>query len=176
MTVQISNTSTHLVIDTDGVVRNINKQLVREISILRNTIVKVDIGGGALRNIFIPIQNIVAPDFIDNKNLLDKLNGLLTPPEIAITDNLNNLSNTINDIENKVTNMLPASMQEPMFVDESNPNLIYAGFASMGARPDEPSWAIMRTTIKDDVIINQWSNGVQAMNVVWDNRTELMYA
>jgi len=173
---QITNTSTHLVI-TNGVnVRNINKQLVREVSLLRGTTLKIDIGGGVLRNIFIPIAEITIPVHADGPALLIAINELLSPLEISITESLEHINTTITDIDERVNNMLPASMQEPTFVDESNPNTIYSGFAMGHTTGDRPQWAIMRTTISDEIIKNEWAGGTQQMTSIWDNRTALIYS
>lgn len=174
--IQISNTSTHLVINNAGNIRQLLKQNVREVSILGNNTLKLDIGGGALRNIFLPIADITAPVFDNPETLVNAVNALLTPPEIAITDNLHQLQNTITEMEGQIANLLPASMQEPLYVDESNPNVIYSGFAPQGSSVSEPVWAIMRTTIHGDIIQNEWAGGTQQMNSVWDNRRELEYA
>lgn len=173
---QITNDSTHLVITNGANVRNINKQLVREVSLLRGTTLKIDIGGGVLRNIFIPIADITIPVHADGPALVTAVNELLNPLEIAITESLEHINTVIADIDDRVTNLLPASMQEPTFVDESNPNTIYSGFATGHTTGDQPRWAIMRTTISDEVIKNEWAGGTQQMTSIWDNRTALSYS
>ena len=174
--IQITNTNTNLVITTGANVRTINKQVIREISILRGTTIKIDIGGGALRNIFLPIADITQPDHIDGPTLLAALNAMLEPLDIQIESDLTALSDSINTMQHSIDNMLPASMQEPSMIDESKENVIYTGFADPGTDTHSPRWAIMRTTIEDDVIINDWANGVQTMTSIWDNRTALSYS
>ena len=174
--IQITNTNTNLVITNGANVRTINKQVIREISILRGTTIKIDIGGGALRNIFLPIADITQPDHTDGPTLLAALNSMLAPLDIQIEAELSTLSETINVMQSTIENMLPASMQEPSLIDEAKENVVYTGFAEPGADTAQPRWAIMRTTILEDVIINDWSNGVQTMTAVWNDRTQLAYS
>ncbi|MBK7763660.1 MAG: hypothetical protein IPI46_09845 [Bacteroidetes bacterium] len=174
--IQITNTNTNLVITNGANVRTINKQVIREISILRGTTIKIDIGGGALRNIFILIADITQPDHVDGPTLLTALNAMLEPIDVQIEADLTALSESINTMQTSIENILPASMQEPSLIDEARENVIYTGFADPGADTAQPRWAIMRTTILEDVIINDWSNGLQTMTAVWDDRTQLAYS
>lgn len=176
MSIQITSTSSHIVITNGSNVRNINKQVIREISILRGTTIKIDIGGGALRNIFLPIADITAPEHLDAPALLVALNNMLIPLEIELEHDLTAMSETLRSMTEQIANILPASMQEPSIVDESRENVIYTGFAEPNADPSAPSWAIMRSTIQDDIIINDWAGGVQTMTSIWDNRASLSYS
>ena len=174
--IQITNTNTNLVITNGTNVRTINKQVIREISILRGVTIKIDIGGGALRNIFLPIADITQPDHTDGPTLLTALNAMLEPLDIQIEADLSALSETINAVQHSIENILPASMQEPSLIDEARENVIYTGFADPGVATSAARWAIMRTTIENDVIINDWANGVQTMTSIWDNRSALSYS
>jgi hypothetical protein len=176
MSIQVTSTSSHVVITNGANVRSINKQVIREISILRGTIIKIDIGGGALRNIFLPIADITLPDHPDNATLLNALNNMLVPLEIDLAEDISRLSDSMTTMQERLEGLLPASLQEPSIIDESDTNRIYSGFADIDATPDQPRWAIMRTTIQDDIITNEWADGTQAMTSVWDNRTALSYS
>lgn len=174
MAIQIINNSTTLTINNGSISRTINKSLIREVSILKNNILKLDIGGGALRNIFLPMADINVP----NGAPLDKLqavNTMLVPQDVAILNDLGALSNTVNGIQAKLAGMLPATLQQPILIDDSNPHVIYSGFATIGSSTSEPSWAIMRTILEGDVQRNQWVNNHQEANYVWDNRIEYEY-
>lgn len=174
--IQITNTNTTLVITSGANVRTINKQVIREISILRGTLIKIDIGGGPLRNIFLPIADITQPVHLDGPALLAALNEMLSPLDVQIEAELSSLSETITTMQSTIENLLPASMQEPSMIDESKDNVIYTGFAAAGAETSAPAWAIMRSTIENDVITNDWADGSQRMTAVWDNRSALTYA
>ena len=176
MSIQVTSTSSHVVITNGANVRSINKQVIREISILRGTIIKIDIGGGALRNIFLPIVDITLPVHADNDTLLNALNNMLVPLEIDLAEDISRLSESMTTMQSRLEGLLPASLQEPSIIDESDTNRIYSGFADIDATSDQPRWAIMRTTIQDDIITNEWADGTQAMTSVWDNRTALSYS
>lgn len=176
MSIQITSTTSHIVITNGANVRNINKQVIREISILKGTTVKIDIGGGALRNIFLPVADITVPEHLDAPALLVALNNMLIPLEIELEHDLTALSETLNSMTEQIANILPASMQEPSLIDEARENVIYTGFADPHTDTSEARWAIMRTTIENDIITNHWAGGSQAMASVWDNRAALSYA
>lgn len=176
MSVEIKSIGTNLSVKVGENTRLLAKSLVREVSILKNSTLKLDIGGGALRNIFLPLADIVLPEHTDNASLLDAVNTMLTPPEVAIQGELDELQGVVGHLQTLVGNMNPAFLQEPMFIDEGNPRVIYTGFATTDAKPAEPKFAIMRTTIGDDEIIkNEWANGNLNNTNVWDNREALTY-
>lgn len=176
MSIEIRNTGTNLTIVNGANTRLLAKTLVREVSILKNTTLKLDIGGGALRNIFLPIADIILPEHADHATLLQAVNDMLTPPEVAIQGELEELQNVVGHLETLVGNMNPAFLQEPMFIDEGNPKVVYTGYAVAGTQPSDPKFAVMRTTITDgDIIVNEWANGnLNAVNI-WDNREMLEY-
>jgi hypothetical protein len=89
---------------------------------------------------------------------------------------LDELQNVVVHLETLVGSMNPAFLQEPMFIDEGNPQVIYSGYAVSGSASNEPNFAIMRTTITDnDIIVNDWANGNLNAENVWDNRKDLEY-
>lgn len=176
MSIEIRSTGTNLTIINGENTRVIAKTFVREVSILKNTILKIDIGGGVLRNIFLPIADIIVPDHVDNAALLQAVNTMLVPAEVAIQNELDELQNVVAHLDSLVSEMNPAFLQEPMFIDEGNPKIIYTGFAESGSLPNEPKFAIMRTTITDDeIIVNEWANGNLDATNLWDERATLTY-
>ena len=176
MSIQITALGTNLTIKNGINNRTLAKAFVREVSILNNNTLKLDIGGGALRNIFLPIADITVPAHTDNASLLLSVNNMITPPEVAIQEELTNLENVVGHLEVLVGNMNPAFLQEPMFIDEGNPKVIYTGYAVSGSATNEPKFAIMRTTLTDnEIIVNEWANGNLNAENIWDNRTTLEY-
>jgi len=176
MSIEIRSTGTNLTIINGSNTRTLAKTFVREASILNNNTLKLDIGGGALRNIFLPIADVTAPTHDDNASLLRAVNEMLVPAEVAIQNELDELQNVVVHLETLVGSMNPAFLQEPMFIDEGNPQVIYSGYAVSGSASNEPNFAIMRTTITDnDIIVNEWANGNLNAQNVWDNRKELEY-
>jgi len=176
MSIEIRSTGTNLTIINGANTRVIAKSIVREVSILKNTTLKLDIGGGVLRNIFLPIADITVPDHVDNVSLLNTVNAMLVPADVAIQNELDELQVVVQHLDTLVGSMNPAFLQEPMFVDEGNPRTIYSGFAVSGSTGDEAKFAIMRTTITDeDIIVNEWANGNLSATNIWDNREALTY-
>jgi hypothetical protein len=176
MSIQINNNPTTVTIVNGANSRTINKNLIREVSILKNTTLKIDIGGGALRNIFLPIADITVPDHADAADLLDKANQMLVPQDVAILNNIGAIAQDVDDIQLKLAGLLPANLQQPILVDDSNPNVIYSGYAVIGSKANENKWAIMRTVLENDVQHNQWVNNHQLANYVWDSRLDYQYA
>jgi hypothetical protein len=176
MNISITNNHTTLTIANGENTRTINKTLIREVSILKNNILKLDIGGGALRNIFLPIAEITLPTHRDAVDLTEKINAMLVPQDETILNDLTDLSATINSMQTRLSGMMPATLQQPLLVDDSNPYVIYSGFGAIGANPDSNEWAIMRTKISDDgVQVNQWVNGGQNLESSWDARFNYTY-
>ena len=176
MSIEIKSIGTNLSIKVGENTRLLAKSLVREVNILRNTTLKLDIGGGALRNIFLPIADIVLPVDTDQATLLEAVNTMLTPPEVAIQGELDELQGVVEHLQTLVGNMNPAFLQEPMFIDEGNPRVIYTGYAVSGSKTNEAKFAIMRTTVTDeDIIVNEWANGNLNATNIWDNREGLTY-
>jgi hypothetical protein len=176
MSIEIRSTGTNLTIINGANTRTLAKSFVREVCILNNNTLKLDIGGGALRNIFLPIADITVPTHADNPALLQAVNTLLTPADVAIQNELDELQGVVLHLETLVGGMNPAFLQEPMFVDEGNPQVVYSGYAVSGSLPAEPKFAIMRTTITDeDIIVNEWANENLNATNIWDNRKGLTY-
>jgi hypothetical protein len=176
MSVEIKSIGTNLSVKVGDNTRILAKTLVREVVILRNNTLKLDIGGGALRNIFLPIVDITLPAHTDNVTLLEAVNTMLVPAEVAIQNELDELQNVVEHLQTLVGNMNPAFLQEPMFIDEGNPRAIYTGYAVSGSQTNEAKFAIMRTTITDeDIIVNEWANGNLNATNIWDNREGLTY-
>jgi hypothetical protein len=174
--ITITNNHTTLTIMQGANTRTINKTLIREVVLLKNNILKIDIGCGALRNIFLPIADITSPQFAGVKDLEAKLNAMLVPQDETILNDLTDLSVTINAMQTKLSGMMPATLQQPILIDDSNPYEIYSGYAIIGSNTSETKWAIMRTILENDVQRNQWVNNHQHANYVWDNRLDYIYA
>ena len=61
-------------------------------------------------------------------------------------------------------------------VDETNPNLVYNGFANPGANVQEPVWAIQKVTNTKGVLTYQWAAGNKNFDKIWNNRKDLVYS
>ncbi|MBL7932315.1 MAG: hypothetical protein JNL60_10450, partial [Bacteroidia bacterium] len=55
-------------------IRNITKSQIIEVSVIKTNIIKIDIGQGALHNIFIPYTDVTSPVTANAAALRDKIN------------------------------------------------------------------------------------------------------
>lgn len=164
----------------DGKPRNIQKTAIKEIDVIKNTIVKLDIGEGALHNVFINHPEVVEPVTSDAAALREALIAMLPTiasgagsateakqdQEIAL---LNTMTGFLASIEDK-------TLEEPLLTDHSGAGIIYKGFAIPGSLPTEAKWAIQRIRHEADVDVITWSGGVKTLNKIWDDRESLIYS
>ena len=140
----------------------------------------MDIGQGALNTIFIDQANVTVPASTSVEDLRDQLMGFIQS-NLSITgfatelnqnkelETLKSLQTTINALNEKV-------FIDPALVDESNPNVIYNGYALPGAKATDPVWAIQKVTKVKGVLTYQWAGGNKTFDKVWNNRTALIYS
>src|SRR5688500_8265241 len=79
MAIRIDDNNSSIKITKDAVVRNLMKSQIIEISVIKNNIVKIDIGQGALHNIFIPYAEVTFPVTANPAALRDAISALLNP-------------------------------------------------------------------------------------------------
>ncbi len=184
MPIEIINNGASLKIKNGAQERNIMKSHIREIVVVKNNTVKIDIGKGALYNVFIPYADVLQPTTASPEALKDAINDMLTVITQGMehqTQNeeitkLNQMNETLSTIRNSVSSLDNKVFFEPALVDESNPNIIYKGYANPGAKMEEPVWAIQKISYTDDVCTYQWADGNKDFDNIWDNRTALVYA
>lgn len=186
MAIEISNNGASLKIKNGTQIRNIMKNQIIEIVVVKTNIIKIDIGKGALYNIFIPFADVTVPIAVDPELLKDAISDMLATTSIAGNateakqieeiNKLNTLNATISQIQNSVSTLDSKIFFEPVLVDESNPNIIYKGFASPAANAQEAVWAIQRISNTGDVCSYQWAAGKKNFDNIWNNRTDLLYA
>jgi hypothetical protein len=186
MAIEITNNGASLKIKNGLQIRNIMKAQIIEIVVVKTNIIKIDIGKGALYNIFIPYADVTVPITADPEALKDAINDLLAAASIAgnATEakqieeigKLNLLNEQVTTIKNAVSTLDNKIFFEPVLIDESNPNIIYKGFASPAANAEEAVWAIQRISNTGDVCSYQWADGNKNFDNIWNNRTSLLYA
>ncbi|MEO6301579.1 MAG: hypothetical protein ABIP51_00275 [Bacteroidia bacterium] len=186
MTTQIINAGASLKIINDGVSKFVMKAQIREVDIVRDTIIRLDIGEGALYNVFVNQLEVTVPVSTSVENLRDQIlemlqsssaAGLATEAkQIEQLAELQNVKTSVNDLKDKVTLAGDKITPAPTIVDETNPNLIYNGFAVLGAPRNEPIWAIQKVTNTNGTLTYQWAGGNKNFDKVWDNRKTLLYS
>src|SRR5579872_867072 len=83
MATEITNNGSSLKIVTDGSPRFILKNQIREVEVVRDTIIKIDIGQGALYNVFIDQTTVDAPVSKDVNDLRDQIIAMLQTTSAA---------------------------------------------------------------------------------------------
>ena len=183
--IEITNNGASLRIKNGALIRNIMKAQIIEIVVVKTNIIKIDIGKGALYNLFIPYADVAVPATPNPEALKDAINDMLAVSNIVGNatearqmeeiERLSSLNASISIIQNSVSTLDNKIFFEPVLVDESNPNLIYKGYASPAAKTGEPVWAIQRISNKDDVCSYQWADGNKDFDNVWTKRADLSY-
>ena len=186
MAIQITNNGASIKIINGTLIRDIMKSQILEIVVIKTNIIKIDIGKGALYNVFIPFADVSAPLTADAEALKEAINEFLAATATAGTateakqnieiEKLSALNSTADTIKNAVNALDNKIFFEPVLVDESNPNVIYKGFASPAAETGEPVWAIQRVSVAADVCSFQWADGNKNFDNVWKDRATLNYA
>lgn len=186
MATEISNNGASLKIKSGAQVRNIMKNQIQEIVVVKGDTIKIDIGKGALYNVFIPFADVTIPAVADAEALRDAINDMMAEPAIVgiateakqndEIDNLKTLNAAVANIKSSISTLDNKIFFEPVLVDESNPNIIYKGFASPAAKLDEAVWAIQKISNTGDVCSYQWADGNKNFDNVWNNRATLLYA
>lgn len=73
----------------------------------------------------------------------------------------------------------PVIEEEPMYakrVDTVGDTLIYIGEAAVGTANDAPVWRIRRITLVDNDITEEWANGVDLFDKIWNDHLTLGYS
>jgi hypothetical protein len=183
---EIINNGASLKINQDGNIRMILKNQIAVVEVLHDTIIRIDIGKGALNNVFIDqadVKNIVtiSPEELRDK-IMDMLqvptaNGLATEAkQTEQTTELQNVKNALSDMKEKIAALNEKLFFEPRISDETNANIIYRGFAFTSVTNDVPAWAIQKITQTRGTLTYQWAGGNKNFDKVWNNRKTLIYS
>lgn len=189
MATQITSSGANIKIaTTDGSPRYIMKSQIVEVEVLRDTIIKIDIGQGALYNVFIDQEDVTVPANTSVEDLRDKILFMLelgTPSTTGLATEvkqdleiyeLRGLHSVINQLGENISQIKGKIPDEPLLVDEANPNVIYKGFAALGADTKQPQWAIQKITNNRGILSYKWASGNKDFDKIWDNRKTLIYS
>ena len=162
----------------------VSKEQIRTIDIIKNDIVRIDIGEGPLRNIYLNYREVTFPTVNSAGKLRDHINSLMTsdindgdyPSEETLQEiagRLGDLALQLKEIKQQGEDVTKV---EPVFVDESSPNVIYKGWSKSLADGATPVWAIQKISRANDIVAHEWADGNQLYDNAWDNRLQLAYA
>ncbi|MGF2410739.1 hypothetical protein [Ferruginibacter sp.] len=186
MATEIFNDGASLRIVTEGNTILVSKIQIKTIETIRNDVVRLDIGEGALKNIYIKLAEVVTPAGLgDAGQLRDAINAMLLSnvaggateikqdTEIGI---LNGILGVLNDLKGIMNTGSGGGIKQPIRIDESTPNIVYNGFAVIGSATNTAVWAIQRVTRNADIIVYEWADGNELFDNIWDDRYNLNYA
>lgn len=181
--VQIFNDGACIRIEKNGKVLLVAKEQVRTIDIVHDSNVRIDIGEGALRNIFMNYQDVSVPVVASANELRDTIKGMMLSDaydggdakETTQLNILNQVSQLTNVLVAMSKQQLDPTKEEPSRVDESNPNTIYRGWHARFGVPEEHEWAIERVRQVNDEIIHEWANGTKKQIFPWSQRETFNY-
>ncbi|MCC6371200.1 MAG: hypothetical protein IT236_09370 [Bacteroidia bacterium] len=116
MATQISNSGVSLKITTNGAVKYVTKSSILTVSVLTGTIIKIDIGRGALYNIYINQSDVSSPTSTSVSDLRDQIEAMLQPTgssggdataanQLAQTTELTNIKNSIATLNSSMTSL-----------------------------------------------------------------------
>lgn len=183
MAFQIFNDGAVIRIENGTKTLLVTKEQVKTIDTIQNNIVRIDIGEGPLKNIFINYQDVTNPavgsanelrDLIKGWLLSDNYNGgdATEATQLSILNKLGDLAVILQAIKLKEAAF---TKEEPSRVDESNPYMVYRGWHKAFGIPDAPEWAIERIRREGDEIIHEWAFGTQRQIYKWTDRLTMNY-
>jgi hypothetical protein len=171
----------------NGSVVQVTKAQIKTIDTIRNDTVRLDIGEGALKNIYVRLSDVNYPegfsDVVALRNYIKDLmiqNGFSTEAkQDAEISELQQIRQALLDIkvvfQNGGGGGAGGGVKQPLREDESQPNVIYKGYAVPNANTREAVWAIIKISRIDSQIIYEWADGDENYDNVWDNRYEIRY-
>ena len=165
----------------------INKSHIKTIDTVKDNTIRLDIGSGALKNVFIKFTEVTIPAALpdvyalrDSINAMLKNNGggLATEQKQDIQiELLSGILSTLTEIKTAINNLKCCCNGQIMRIDESNPLVTYVGYANMGSLPGDAVWQIQRTTrfATNDIVVVEWADGNELFDNIWDQRLEINY-
>ena len=181
---QIFNDGAVIRIENGAKILMVSKEQIRTIDIIKNDIVRIDIGEGPLKNIYLNYREVTFPTVNSAGQLRDHINSLMTsdindgdyPSEETLQEIAGRLGDLALELREIKQQGADVTKLEPVFVDESSPNAIYKGWSKSLADGATPVWAIQKISRINDIVANEWADGNQLYDNAWDNRLQLAYA
>ena len=183
MAYEIYDTPTSLKLVFDGNTRMLLKQHVREISLVKNNTIQIDLGEG--RRVFLPFNNIAVPAMNDPYALIEELNNYVNSYSQYCYEHIINVLELINATGSggNGNNGYPwwwdgnPYNKTARLFDERNPNVIYKGYSNNSStNTNDYSWSIERITTQDGIVTHEWADG-DMMNFGhgWNERENYNY-
>ena len=166
----------------------VNKSQIKTVDTIRTDVVRLDIGEGALKNIYIRLSEVNYPHPFDTVQalsiyikelMIDRGFSTEAKQDVEIVE-LQQIKGVLQAMKNILqsgggSGSGGTSVKVPLREDESEPKTIYKGYASPNARPSDELWAIQKISRIDNEIIYEWADGDENYDNVWDNRYNISY-
>jgi len=181
---QIFNDGAVIRIENGTKILMVSKEQIRTIDIIKNDIVRIDIGEGPLKNIYLNYHEVTFPTINSAGQLRDHIKSLMTSDindgDYPSEDTLQEIAGRLGDLALELKDIKQqgedVTKLQPVFVDESSPNAIYKGWSKSLADGATPVWAIQKISRINDIVAHEWADGNQLYDNAWNNRLQLAYA
>ena len=184
MSFQIFNDGAVIRIENGQKTLLVTKEQVKTIDTIHDSVVRIDIGEGPLKNIFVNYADVTAPVVASASELRDLIKGWMLSDnysggdateetQLTILSRLGEIALILQDIKLQEKDIAKA---DPSRLDESNPYMIYRGWHSVTGVAENPEWAIERVRRDGDEIIREWAYGSQQAIYPWNTRDRLEYS
>jgi|GEM_PF-548735 len=180
---QIINDGAVIRIEKNGKILLVAKDQVKTIDIVHQNIVRIDIGEGPLKNIFLNYQEVASPVVASANELRDTIKAMMLTDaylggdakEVTQASILNQLGLLTTVLAAMNLRQSDPTNAEPSRTDESNPNMIYRGWHARFGDPEQHEWAIERVRQVNDEIIHEWAFGTKKLTSQWSQRETFTY-
>lgn len=183
MAFQLFNDGAVIRIENGPKILLVSKDQVRTIDTIKENIVRIDIGEGALKNIFINYQDVESPaiasanelrDLIKQWMLSDAFDGgdAKELTQVLVLNQLQTVAQILQAIKSQEVDF---TKSEPSRVDESNPYMVYRGWHARLGMSDVNEWAIERIRREGDEYIHEWAFGTHRQVNKWSDRLNYSY-
>ena len=190
MKVEIYNNSRCIKLVLDNRLVAINKQQIKTMNTIDGDKVEIDIGEGPMKLIYIRSSEVTIPNaFASATDLLNYFVDLWVKGLDCCNDTkakmdeqtarLGDIKTLLQDIKAELKPVQPPPPPDifttPLQVDNTQPGIVYNGYAAQGTQTDAVAWAIKQTINQNGNAIELWSNGNKLLNNVWVNRANINY-
>ena len=181
--IEIYNDGACIRVEKNGKTLLVAKDQVKTIDTVHDNIIRIDIGEGPLKNIFLNYQDVSTPVVASANELRDTIKAMMLSDQYDGGDAKETTQLSILATVSQLTNVLLAmnlrqldpTKEEPSRVDESNPNMIYRGWHARFGVPEQNEWAIERVKQVNDEIIHEWAFGTKKLIYPWSQRETFNY-
>jgi hypothetical protein len=144
MSIQVSEEGDSLIIKNGTKERFIIKSHVREINIVRSSILRIDVGD-PLKNVYLDRTLVTFPESSSDANLREKIFFML---KLQPEGGGGGGSTDVSGLQSQLEELNAKQFYEPTFIDQTEANTIYRGYAAVGKYdPFEECWAIQRIRV-----------------------------